>query len=306
MISRTAQKELKQTLEDRIAFDVPMSKHTSLRVGGPADALTTPGNRSELRHLLGICHRHSLPHYVIGAGFNLLVRDGGIEGVVINLKKMRRHEQRSDTSLFAEAGVSHASITRFCIEQGLSGLEFAAGIPGTVGGWLRMNAGIPDREQKDVVREIEIVSADGGKEERLEAAQLGFGYRELRGLPQGSPIVSALFHVEPSSREKVQQEVDRLLAHRAQTQPLDVPSCGSVFRNPRGDHAGRLIDAASLGGERIGGAEISDVHANFIANRGGATAADVLALMDRARKRVLEQSGIRLETEVRIVGRESK
>ena len=168
-----------------------------------------------------------------------------------------------------------------------------------------MNAGIPDREQKDVVREIEIVSADGEREERWESTRLGFGYRELRGLPEGASIVSGLFEVTSSAREAVQQEVDRLLAHRGQSQPLDVPSCGSVFRNPKGDRAGRLIDAASLGGERIGGAEISNVHANFIANRGGATADDVLALIDRARERVLQESGIRLETEVCIIGREA-
>lgn len=303
MINRTAQKDLEQVLHERIAFHVPMSKHTSLRVGGPADALATPSDRAELRSLLGLCRRHALPHCVVGAGFNVLVRDGGIEGVVINLKKLRRHERPAEDAVFAEAGVSHASITRFCIERGLSGLEFAAGIPGTVGGWLRMNAGIPDREQKDVVLEIEIVSADGEREECLDSARLGFGYRELRGLPEGALILSGLFEITPSTREAVQQEVDRLLAYRGRSQPLDVPSCGSVFRNPEGDYAGRLIEAAGLGGERIGGAEISNVHANFIANLGGATATDVLALMDRARERVLQESGIRLETEVCIIGR---
>ncbi|MEE3327400.1 MAG: UDP-N-acetylmuramate dehydrogenase, partial [Myxococcota bacterium] len=286
MIESVAQEALKAALGPAIAFDVPMSKHTSLRIGGPADALALPEDRERLRTLLGICHHHGLPHTVVGAGFNMLIRDGGVEGVVINLKKLRGLEQTSESLVFAEAGLSHASLTRFCVDRGLSGLEFAAGIPGTVGGWLRMNAGIPDREQKDVVREIQIISGDGESETSLPIEELDFTYRALRGLPEGALIVSGLFEVEVATRESVQTEVRRLLDRRSGTQPLDIPSCGSVFRNPEGDHAGRLIEAVGLRGDRIGGAEISTVHANFITNRGGATAHDVLALIERIRERV--------------------
>lgn len=303
MIGLSAQSELQEALGPGIAFEASMAKHTSLRIGGPADALALPKDRAQLRTLLQICQRHALTHTVIGAGFNVLVQEGGLSGVVINLKKLRRHEQVTESLIFAEAGVSHASFTRFCSERGLSGLEFAAGIPGTVGGWLRMNAGIPDREQKDVIREIEIVSADGESEQTLPAEELDFTYRELKGLPEGALIVSGLFEVQPSTREAVEAEVRRLLERRSNTQPLDIPSCGSVFRNPKGDHAGRLIEAAGLSGERMGGAEVSSVHANFITNRGGATATDVLGLIDRIRERVLEESGIELETEVCILGR---
>ncbi|HEM45860.1 MAG TPA: UDP-N-acetylmuramate dehydrogenase [Alphaproteobacteria bacterium] len=303
MIPPAARHALSARLGERIRFEVAMSRHTSLRVGGPADALATPADREELRDLLRICAEHDLPRTFLGAGFNLLVRDGGLDGVVVCMKKLRGLEVRPGPAVYAEAGVSHASITRFCVDRGLSGLEFGAGIPGTIGGWIAMNAGIGAREQKDVVREIEVVSADGSACLALARDALDFRYRELAGLPEGSVIVAALFGVTPSTPDRVKAEVDRLLARRHATQPLDVPSCGSVFRNPDGDFAGRLIERAGLKGERIGGAEISGVHANFIANVGGASAADVLALIERARDRVAETSGVRLETEVRIVGR---
>lgn len=303
MIDAAARKDLEATLEDRIAFDAPMSRYTSLRIGGPADALATPADRAELAQLLAICARHDLPRTVVGSGFNVLVRDGGIEGVVIVLKKLRAIEERPGPSIQAEAGVSHSQITRLCSERGLSGLEFAAGIPGSVGGWVAMNAGIGPREMQHVVREIAIVPADGGAERTLLREELDFRYRGLHGLPGGAVLVATLFEVTPSTPEDVKAEVDRLLKGRAASQPLNVPSCGSVFRNPSGDFAGRLIEAAGLKGERMGGAQISPVHANFIANTGGATAQDVLALIDHARKRVRESAGIELETEVKIMGR---
>jgi UDP-N-acetylmuramate dehydrogenase len=171
------------------------------------------------------------------------------------------------------------------------------------GGWIAMNAGIGVREQKDVVSGIDIVTANGDEAIELARAELDFRYRELVGLPDGAVVVAARFAVEASTPEAVQREVDRLLSRRQATQPLDVPSCGSVFRNPEGDFAGRLIEQAGLSGRRIGGAEISPVHANFIANVGAASANDVLALIELAREQVGKTSGIELETEVRILGR---
>lgn len=303
MIDDRARKELAEILDDRVQFDAPMSRHTSLRIGGPADAFATPANRDELRGVLGICRDHELPQTLIGAGFNCLVADGGIEGVVITLRKFRGLEERPGPGVYAEAGVSHSAVTRFCSDRGLSGLEFAAGIPGTVGGWIMMNAGIGVREQKDVALEVGIVTPESPGEQSIARADLDFGYRELRGLPENAVVVSALFAVAPSTPEAVKTEIDGLLARRSATQPLDVPSCGSVFRNPEGDFAGRLIEEAGLQGERVGGAEISRVHANFIANLGGATAVDVLTLIDRARAQVLERSGIELRTEVHVLGR---
>jgi UDP-N-acetylmuramate dehydrogenase len=305
MITTAARHALETRFAERARFDVPMSRHTSLRIGGPADALVTPIDRAELCDLLRLCTEYSLPRTLLGAGFNLLIRNAGLDGVVVCLKKLRGLDQRPGPSVFAEAGVSHASITRFCIERGFSGLEFGAGIPGTVGGWIAMNAGIGVREQQDVVREIEIVTADGDETRRLARSELDFRYRELAGLPEGAVVVAALFSVDQSTSQAVQDEVDRLLARRQATQPLDIPSCGSVFRNPPGEFAGRLIDRAGLAGERVGGAQISPVHANFIVNLGGASADDVLALIELARERIRKTDGIELETEVRILGRES-
>lgn len=298
-----AREALRALLGDAVRFDVPMRRFTSLRVGGPADALATPPDRAAVSATLRLCAEHDLPVHPIGAGFNLLVRDGGIAGVVIRLKKLRALERADDRHLRVEAGVSHASLTRYCIDHGLAGLEFGAGIPGSVGGWLAMNAGIGTREVKDVVRSVAVCGPDG-LERELEAARLRFEYRALRGLPAGGLIVAALLEVTPSSREAVRAEVDRHLAQRQGSQPLNVPSCGSVFKNPPGDFAGRLIEATGLKGLRVGGAEVSPVHANFIANVGGATAGDVLALIERIRREVAAAHGVELEPEVRIVGRE--
>ena len=214
---------------------------------------------------------------MLGAGFNTLALDAGVEGVVIQLGRLRGLEERPGGMLRAEAGVSHNQLVKFCIRHGFSGLEFGAGIPGTIGGWVAMNAGIPSREVQHVVREIEVMAPSGGAIRHLERSALRFVYRGLRGLAPGSVILSALFAVSFATPALVKAEVDRLLARRAQTQPLDVPSCGSVFKNPPGDHAGRLIELVGLKGHRVGGAQISPLHANFIANLGGATAADVLS-----------------------------
>ena len=302
-MSPEARAALVSALGDAVRFDVPLSRFTSLRVGGAADALAAPPDRAALHRCLRACAEHRLPVTVLGGGFNTLVRDGGIEGVVLRLQPLRALRRDPQGDLVAEAGVSHATVTRHCVEQGLAGLEFAAGIPGSVGGWVAMNAGVPEREVKDVVRAVEVMDAEGASR-CLPAEALAFAYRRSR-LPEGAVVVAAAFRVHQSTREKVQSEVDRHLAKRARSQPLDVPSCGSVFKNPPGDFAGRLIEAAGLKGERVGGAEISEVHANVIVNRGGATARDVLALIDEARRRVRERTGVELEPEVRIVGREA-
>ena len=303
MIAELARAELRELLGERVRFDAPLARCTSLRVGGPADALAVPQGRRELARLLGLCARHRIAHLVLGNGFNTLVLDGGVEGVVIQLAKLRRIEARPGPTVFAEAGVSHSQLVNFCVERGFAGLEFGAGIPGTLGGWLAMNSGIPEREIGDAVREIEVMSPTGEKTRRLAREALEFRYRRLCGLASGSVILAALLEVVASDAAVVRKEMARLLAKRAAGQPLDVPSYGSVFKNPPGDYAGRLIEAAGLKGERVGDAEISPVHANFIANLGRARGADVLALIERARERVAREFGIELEPEVRILGR---
>jgi UDP-N-acetylmuramate dehydrogenase len=304
-MDREARAALTQVLGERINFDVPMSRHTSLRIGGVADAVAAPASAIETGALLRACHLHRLPHTVLGNGFNTLVLDGGIEGVAVLTHKLRSLEERPGGSVRAQAGVSHASLMRLCTRKGLSGLEFGAGIPGTVGGWIAMNAGIGSREVKDVVLEVEVVSPTGRKRSHLGRDALRFSYRSLRGLASGSVIVSALLAVELADPDAVKVEIKRLLAKRAGSQPLDVPTCGSVFKNPAGDFAGRLIEAVGLKGKTHGGAQISTVHANFIANKGGAKAADVLALIREAQERVKAKTGVQLQPEVRILGREA-
>jgi UDP-N-acetylmuramate dehydrogenase len=302
VIPRAVREALEEALGDRVRFDFPLARCTSLRVGGPVDALATPATREEVARTLAICVAHRIAHFPIGAGFNTIALDDRLEGVAIQLGKLRRLEERPDGGLRAEAGVSHGQLTNFCIERGLAGLEFGCGIPGTVGGWIAMNAGIPGREVQDVVQEIEVISPTGRKLIHLPRARLRFVYRGLRGLAPGSLILSALFRVSLSDTDSVRATVDRLLAARQKTQPLNVPSFGSVFKNPPGDFAGRLVEAAGLKGLRIGGAEISRLHANFIANRGGATAADVLKLIREAQAAVWQKSRVRLVPEVRVIG----
>lgn len=324
MISAELRLALESEFGDRADFDAPLARHTSLRVGGPADVLVSPTSPEEIARLFALCREHETSWSFLGSGFNTLVRDEGIDGVVLSMRKLRALEVVKEEEAGAElgsdpdpavpnaatrrvrvrgeAGVSHSQVARFCSGRALSGLEFAVGIPGTLGGWIAMNAGIGAREMKDVVETVEWVTADG-ECERAEASALGFRYRGIGGLPPGAAIVAATFALVPADEGEIRAEMRRLLDQRAATQPIDIPSCGSVFKNPEGDYAGRLVEAAGLKGFRVGGAEISEVHANFIVNRGDARAADVLALIDEARARVRTTFGIELETEVRVVGR---
>jgi UDP-N-acetylmuramate dehydrogenase len=288
-------------LGERVSFDFPTARLTSLRVGGPADAVVRPESRDELRRVLELAEVEELPVYVIGGGFNTLVRDAGLRGIVLQLTGFRTVRIEPSGAIYAEAGASHASVTRFCAEQGRTGLEFAVGIPGTVGGWIAMNAGVPEREMASVVERIEALMPGETEPVDLPRSELRFRYRALEE-PEDALVLSARFHTEEASPEEIQERMREHLAHRKESQPVDRLSCGSVFKNPTGDHAGRLIEAVGLKGAREGDAEISEVHANFIVNRGSATASDVLRLVERAHAQVLRQVGIDLEPEVRVLG----
>jgi UDP-N-acetylmuramate dehydrogenase len=239
---------------------------------------------------------------VLGGGFNTLVRDGGIRGVVLRLSGLRAITLEGN-QLCAEAGATHTQITRAAADAGLAGLEFAVGIPGTLGGWIAMNAGTREREMADVVASVAWLTSGGEVLERTRDA-LRFRYRETE-LPPGAIVTRARFALTPDDPAAIRARMREQMEGRRATQPVDQPSCGSVFRNPPGDHAGRLIEAAGLKGLRVGGAEISTLHANFVVTEPGATAADVLALIERARGAVRERFDIRLETEVRITGEET-
>ncbi len=303
MITPEARLAVASLLGPHVDFDVPLARYTSVGVGGPADALAVPQSLDELAALVALAAEHRLPLHVLGGGFNTIVRDGGLDGVAVRTQRLRALALAVDgVTLRAETGVSHSQVVRLCAERGLAGLEFAAGIPGSVGGWIAMNAGVPDAETGAVVRDVELAEPGAGRR-MCSREEMDFVYRAARGLPQGAVVLAARFALRPADPAQVRAEIDRHLAHRRATQPVDQPSFGSVFKNPPGDRAGRLIEAAGLKGLQIGNAQISSRHANFIVNRGGATAEDVLALIARAQETVRERTGIALEPEVRIVGR---
>ncbi|MEE9279359.1 MAG: UDP-N-acetylmuramate dehydrogenase [Myxococcota bacterium] len=296
--------ELRELVGARVAFDEPLARYTSLRVGGPADALVRVDSRDELARLCALCRSWDLPLWILGGGFNTLVRDEGVRGVVVRLQGLRRLERERSGCLYAEAGVTHSTVARFCADHALTGLEFAVGIPGTVGGWLAMNAGIADREMKDVTLSVELLDPASGHLETRERDELRFGYRHLELSPD-AVLLAARFATRPGDAGEIRAVMRRHLDARRDTQPTDQLSCGSVFKNPPGDHSGRLIEAAGLKGVREGGAEISLLHANFIVNRGGASAADVLRLIARAREAVESRFGVSLETEVHVRGEDA-
>ena len=277
-----------------------MARYTSLRVGGPADAVARPASAEELAALARLCAEHDQPLIALGRGFNTIAPDAGVRAVVVQLGELRAlaadgHQVR------AEAGVTHSGLTRFCAEQGLAGLEFAVGIPGTVGGWLAMNAGVPQREMKDVCTRVEWLDGRTGERRDVPATELRWHYRRLE-LPAGALVLAGRFGLEPDEPESIRERMRESMERRRATQPVNEPSCGSVFKNPPGDKAGRLIEAAGLKGAEAGGAQISTLHANFIVNRGGASTADVLELIARACNEVERRFGVTLEREVRLLG----
>ncbi len=277
----------------------PMSRHTTWRVGGPADVYFRPASVGELQAFLGDLDRDTPIHWT-GLGSNLLVRDGGIRGVVIAPgRALGDMVRRSDCCVEAGAGVPCTSFARRCAGWGLGPAAFFAGIPGTIGGALAMNAGAFGGETWDTVIDVDTLDRAGRIRTRPRS-DFTVGYRQVTG-PADEWFLAARFEFVAQSGHDADAVRD-LLRERQQTQPLGLPSCGSVFRNPPGGHAAQLIESAGLKGERIGGAEVSAKHANFIINTGDATAADVEALIARVRDRVEANHGVRLELEVHIIG----
>jgi len=277
----------------------PMSRHTSWRVGGPAEQFFRPASIADLSAMLAATPA-DVPVFWCGLGSNLLVRDGGIRGLVINTTGLLNEvRQIAETKLEAGAGVPCTVLARHCVRYRLGPAEFFAGIPGSIGGALAMNAGAYGGETWDFVASVTTMDRRGELHARAPE-DFEIGYRSV-GLPGLEWFISAVFafKADPeASRERVQA----LMARRRDTQPLGLPSCGSVFRNPEGDHAARLIEAAGLKGHTLGGAQVSPKHANFIINTGSATAADIESLIDFVAKRVAEVHGVMLQHEVRIVG----
>ncbi|MEW6380426.1 MAG: UDP-N-acetylmuramate dehydrogenase [bacterium] len=301
MMSRSFADRLTSAFPGEVKFQEPMKYHTSFGIGGPAECLATVKSLDELRLLLSLADEYRQPVFILGRGTNILVRDGGIRGLVIRLDGeftkagVQRHE------LIGGAACPLSSLLRLSVQHKLSGLEFATGIPGAFGGAVCMNAGSAEEGIGSLVRDIHLVYADGSTGV-LPAGSLNFSYRHC-SLPEGSIITAiALQLSQVEHKEIILARIKERYTERLKSQPLRDRSAGCIFRNPPGESAGRLIDQAGLKGLSIGGAQISTIHANFIINREGASCFDVVRLIDVIREKVYQSSGFTLETEVLLVG----
>lgn len=279
----------------------PMSRHTSLKVGGQADLYAVPQDVDDLQLLVRQLAEHQIPWLAIGRGYNLLVRDGGIRGAVISLERFNRIEAVGDGLIRAEAGAENLALVRFGQQLGLGGIGFIVGIPGTIGGAIRMNAGAYG--EGILQRTACITLLRNGVVREFGIDELEYGYRRL-DLQPGDLVLAATLQLEPRDPAATEAEVRNDLELRRSKHNVGFPSAGSFFKNPAGQAAWRLIDAANMRGASEGGALVSPVHSNFLVNSGNATAADFLRLAQRVKTAVLEQSGVALEEEVRIVGEE--
>lgn len=288
-----------------LRLNEPMSRHTSWRVGGPADRAYTPADLEDLCAFVRFLPRAE-PILFVGLGSNLLVRDAGLRGTVIfthpSLKTLELTRRDGTAAIYAEAGVAAPKVARFAAVHGFEGAEFLAGIPGTVGGALAMNAGCYGAETWEIVAQVLTLSRDGERHERAPR-DFQVGYRSVRALAAHEEFfVAAWLRLHPGDGERSRQRIKELLQRRIDTQPLEQPNAGSVFRNPPGDHAARLIESCGLKGLSEGGAMVSPKHANFIVNSGGARARDIETLIARVQETVRRERGVELEREVRIVG----
>jgi UDP-N-acetylmuramate dehydrogenase len=297
-----------------VKFNEPMSRHTYLRVGGPAEAFITPDSQKDLVRLIRRCNDSGIPVFVIGDGTNLLVKDGGVAGMVIVLtrclnKIYRSTQTGSEVVVTAMAGARMQALCRFAIKNGLKGLNFAVGIPGTVGGGIMMNAGTASGAIDGVLESVKIMARDGWMQ-RIDRDSLNFSYRKLNwknvvaGIGAALPVViDGRFRLIASDPQKLESEARDLLQKRKNSQPLKAASAGCFFKNPAtGKSAGEMIERAGLKGCKIGGAQVSTKHANFIVNTGDASAADILAMMELAQEKVARLFNVVLEPEVKIIG----
>lgn len=288
--------------EEDIKIDEPMKNHTSFKVGGKVDILVTPENKEELIEIIKICKEYNAPIYIIGNGSNLLVKDGGIKGVVIKLLKLNNINVDGDR-VTVGSGSSIAKVCREALKSSLTGLEFACGIPGSVGGAIAMNAGAYRGEIKDVLESALVVDRMGNMH-LLKGEHLELGYRKSALLNHNYIAVEATFKLEKGNYDSIKERIDNLMGRRREKQPLEFPSAGSTFKRPEGHFAAKLIEDSGLKGANVGDAEVSQKHSGFIINKGNATAKDVLDLIALVQKTVKEKFDVKLDTEVRIIGEE--
>ncbi|MDH4232562.1 MAG: UDP-N-acetylmuramate dehydrogenase [Nitrospirota bacterium] len=288
-----------------VEFGMPMKNHTSLAIGGPADVLVSPEDPMSLKNIVLMCRRKNVPFLPLGGGSNILVRDSGIDGVVINFKAFRMiqviREEGDDVELFVEAGVPLQMLVNFCRDKGYAGIEGLTGIPGTVGGAICGNAGSYGCEIKDVILSAVIMSADG-RLDRFAAGDLQFGYRRSAVKPT-DVVLNANIRLHKDDTNAVAGRTREFMAEKKNTQPISERSAGCVFKNVEGVSAGKLIDEAGCKGMKAGGIEVSSVHANFFVNKGGGTASDYLHLMHKVVLMVGRKFGVVLEPEIKVIGR---
>ncbi|MCR5160899.1 MAG: UDP-N-acetylmuramate dehydrogenase [Lachnospiraceae bacterium] len=286
---------------DNITTDEPMDRHTSFRIGGPADYFAAPQTREQITELLSFCEREGVPYFLMGNGSNLLVGDEGYRGLIIQLWRNFSRIDLDGNVITAQAGAMLSAVARTAALEGLAGMEFASGIPGTIGGAAVMNAGAYGGEMRQIIRSVTMITADHSFTEKSNE-EMEFGYRTSYAQKNNCIILGAVIELERGDKDQIMEKIEDLRMQRVSKQPLDLPSAGSTFKRPSGYFAGKLIMDAGLRGFTVGGAQVSEKHCGFVVNRGGATAADVCALMREVRRRVKEMTGVELEPEVKMIG----
>ena len=292
---------LKIMSEEQVKTEEPMKNHTTFRVGGPAEFFVMPRTSEEVKKVIDLCRRESFPYYIIGNGSNLLVSDQGYRGVVLQIYKEMSYIEVEENVVVAQAGALLSAIANKALENGLTGFEFAAGIPGTLGGACVMNAGAYGGEMKDVLEEVTVLTEEG-EVLTIPKENLELGYRTSIIARKGYTVLEARIQLRGGEKEAIKSLMEELKDKRVSKQPLEYPSAGSTFKRPEGYFAGKLIQDAGLRGFSVGGAQVSEKHCGFVINRENATAADVAELMRQVSARVEEEFGVKLEPEVKRLG----
>jgi len=295
--------EIARILPGRVIFNEPLSNHTTFGIGGPADALVMPGGTGDLKKILEFCRTNRIPVFVFGLGSNLLVRDRGIRGVVVKLGNCLNKIKFDGVCVEAESGVGISDLAYKAAQESLSGLEFAEGIPGTLGGAVVMNAGAYGGEIGDILETVEVLTVDG-KMRVYGQNEMTWGYRKSIFQGMEAVVISARIRLTPGTSEEIKQRMAEYARARQSRQPLEMPSAGSIFKRPQGFYVGPMIEQLGLKGFSIGGAQISTKHAGFIVNKGGASAGDVLELIAHVQDLVRKNFDVDLQTEIKIVGEE--
>lgn len=287
--------------EDNVKINEPMKKHTTFRVGGPADYFLTPDSAESVQDTITFLKHNKVPYYVVGNGSNLLVGDQGYRGAIVQIYQKMNQIRTEGEYIYAEAGALLSKIAAEALSKGLTGFEFASGIPGTLGGAVMMNAGAYGGEMKQVIQEATVLTSDG-KIITLAAEDMEFAYRSSIFSKNGDIVLSVVLKLDKGEQEAIRARMDELKVQRVTKQPLEYPSAGSTFKRPEGYFAGKLIQDAGLRGFQVGGAQVSEKHCGFVINKENATAADIISLMEQVSDKVEAQFGVRLEPEVRRLG----